>query len=68
MQFNLRAAGGTAGGGVRRVDGAPATYAILMCVQPVSATPLASLGWRLEAQGLSRTLIEPQSNRVQKTL
>jgi hypothetical protein len=26
---------------------------------------LQSIGWRLEAQGLSRTLIEPQSNRVQ---
>ena len=29
---------------------------------------LQSIGWRLEAQGLSRTLIEPQSNRVQITL
>ena len=29
---------------------------------------LQSIGWRLEAQGLSRTLIEPQSNRVKITL
>ena len=29
---------------------------------------LQSIGWRLEAQGLSRALIEPQSNRVQTTL
>src|SRR6202043_463023 len=29
---------------------------------------LQSIGWRLEAQGLSRALIEPQSNCVQITL
>ncbi len=39
-----------------------------MCAQPVSATPLQSIGWRFEAQRLSRTLIEPQSNRVQIAL
>jgi hypothetical protein len=30
-----------------------------VCVKPVSATLLAVFGWRFEAQGLSRTLIEP---------
>jgi hypothetical protein len=29
---------------------------------------LESIGWRFKAQGFSRTLIEPQSNRVQITL
>ena len=29
---------------------------------------LQSIGWRLEAEGFSRTLIEPQSNRVKITL
>jgi hypothetical protein len=29
---------------------------------------LKSIGWRFEAQGLSRSLIEPQSNRVQIAL